>query len=82
MSETIRKLVARHPDKVEGWYKDSDGYWIDLKAGWCRAPRDEVHSVHETSVREVVAAFSSVSRCECDECRAAAAPAGNARKRK
>lgn len=69
MSRTIQALVARNPDKVEEWYRDQDGYWIELKWGWRRERHDTVHSVHADTVREVVRDFKLVTPCNCDDCR-------------
>ena len=32
--KTLDNLKASHPDKIRDWYKDSDGYWINLMPGW------------------------------------------------
>jgi hypothetical protein len=37
------KLTRKH---IASEYADSDGYWIDLKAGW-RWEADHVHGIHE-----------------------------------
>jgi hypothetical protein len=62
----IEKLVAAHPDKVSGWYKDQDGYWINLKRGW---QFWDCHCVHEWNVKDVVRSFRQVAPCSCDECK-------------
>jgi len=65
---TLDKLKAKHPDKIEGWYKDMDGYWVDLKYGWQDSPSSEVHAVHEPTVKEVVEHFKLVCPCDCLYC--------------
>ena len=52
MSKTLDKLAAAHPDKIIGWYHDSDGYWVELKTGW---QQWGVHTVHEDSVKDTLA---------------------------
>lgn len=63
---SLNKLAARHPDKVKGWYKDSDGYWIDLNKGW---QWQECHAVHEWNMKDVLASFRWVEPCNCEECK-------------
>ena len=66
--KSLNAIKAKHPDKVAGWYKDSDGYWIDLKPGW---QWQECHAVHEWNVKDAVCAFNDVKPCECDDCKKA-----------
>ena len=66
MSKTLAALAKKNPDKVRGWYKDSDGYWVDLKRGW---QLWECHSVHEWKVRDLLASFKGVEPCDCDDCK-------------
>jgi hypothetical protein len=67
MNATLAKLQAKHPDKIAGWYKDSDGYWINLRKGW---QWEECHAVHEWNVRDALASFRDVKPCDCGNCRA------------
>ena len=66
MMKTLTELLAKHPEKVRRWYKDSDGYWIDLNYGW---QWYGVHGVHEWNVKDAVASFREVTMCDCLECR-------------
>jgi hypothetical protein len=64
--KALHALQAKHPDKIKGWYKDFDGYWIDLQRGW---QWQECHTVHEWRVRDAVAAFKWIEPCSCDDCK-------------
>jgi hypothetical protein len=63
--KALDNLKAQHPEKIRGWYKDSDGYWINLKPGW---QWQECHAVHEWNVKDALASFKWIERCSCDEC--------------
>lgn len=65
MSKVLNGLMKRHPDKIHEWYHDSDGYWIDFKSGWSI---DQVHGVHEDTVKDSLIQFGRVERCECEDC--------------
>jgi hypothetical protein len=65
-NKTLDKLAASHGDKIASWYKDSDGYWIDLKYGW---QLFGTHTVHELTVKEALASFRGVHPCSCTECK-------------
>ena len=71
MSKSMSSLKAKHPDKIRDWYKDSDGYWINLKPGW---QFWDAHCVHEWKIRDVFTSFAQVRPCECDECGKAVKP--------
>jgi hypothetical protein len=64
--KALDSLQKRNPGKVQDWYQDSDGYWINLKLGWqwfgC-------HAVHEWTVKDALASFSSVEPCDCPDCK-------------
>jgi hypothetical protein len=66
VNATLNRLQDQHRDKIAGWYKDSDGYWIDLRAGW---QWQECHTVHEWNVRDAIASFRTVKPCDCGDCR-------------
>lgn len=66
--KSLQKLVTKHQDKIADAYKDSDGYWINLKPGWRREEFDYSHSVHEWSICELVSAFRNVHPCDCENC--------------
>ena len=68
-NKTLNYLAASHGDKIATWYKDADGYWVDLKYGWQASPFSEVHSLHELTVREIKNSFRDVCPCNCLECR-------------
>jgi hypothetical protein len=58
----LRELIARE-------YRDSDGYWIDLKAGWV-IPGD-AHGIVEDTKRRAYDKLKEAVPCNCRECRRA-----------
>jgi hypothetical protein len=67
MNKGLEALRRRYPDKVESYYRDSDGIWLDLKPGWSRW--GEVHSIHEMTTREIALALrDEVEVCKCEGC--------------
>lgn len=56
----MKGLAAAYPERIEGWYHDEDGWWIDLKDGWMYD--GEVHFVHEDTQEECISAFSRVEK--------------------
>ena len=57
------KLTRKH---IASEYADSDGYWIDLKAGW-RWEGDHVHGIHEDTRSAAYA--ERVIACGCAQCK-------------
>ena len=49
----------------EAW-RDSDGYWIALRNGYCDAENPQCHQIHEDTRREAMA--HNVERCDCRAC--------------
>jgi hypothetical protein len=43
------------------------GYWIYLKPGWINI-EDEIHMIHEDSVKSVMAKLANVVECDCGQC--------------
>jgi len=74
-TNTLNRFAARHHDKIDDWYKDCDGIWLNLKAGWRASECDYVHTIHEDRARDVIAAFRWVHPCDCDDCTARLAEA-------
>lgn len=69
MSKVMNDLVRRNPDKARDWYKDSDGYWLQLKRGWQSEPHSYCHGLHTETVQEMVREFRWVAPCDCDQCK-------------
>lgn len=66
----IERVVKLYAGKVASYSDESacgDGYWLYLKPGWSRW--GEVHSVHEWTIKDLIAAILEVERCECLECK-------------
>ena len=53
-------------DKIESEYRDSDGYWINLKRGWI--VRGDAHGIVENTKREAYAKLAEVVPCDCPDC--------------
>lgn len=56
---TERKACISHE------YEDSDGYWIELKAGY---EYDGCHGIHEDTRKEARECLKCVRICTCPEC--------------
>lgn len=55
--------IASDPRVEEIWEEGSDGIWIALMPGF---QWEEVHCVHEWSVKDALASFRSVEPCFCE----------------
>jgi hypothetical protein len=53
-SETIAAVVEKDP-RLEDYYADSDGHWVDIADGWLRY--GEVSVVHEWNVRDTLSSI-------------------------
>lgn len=49
-------------------YQDSDGYWIELWAGWQNGLDLGTHSIVEDTKRKAYATLKSVRPCNCAAC--------------
>lgn len=74
---TLRRWIDANPDKVYefdsgGGYSTSNetgfAYDILLRAGW-RMSDDYVHTLIESTVKDMLAQLRSVVPCDCDECK-------------
>lgn len=52
---TITEQYINNHAGVEQYYKDSDGYWIELKSGWLR--NGAVSTIHEDTILRLVTAL-------------------------
>ena len=69
---TYRTLdeLRSHPG-VERIYRDSDGIWADLRAGWRNSydePIGALHGIHENTARDVLRRVRGIVPCDCPEC--------------
>ena len=55
---------------VESEYKDSDGYWINLKRGWCQRGEQTHGIVEDTKAKAYRTLRTQVVPCDCAECKA------------
>ena len=56
-------------DVVQREYRDSDGYWIDLKPGWQNGLDPGTHGIVESTKGAAYSTLKSVKPCHCVECR-------------
>ena len=70
MKKTLLRLMQQYSDKIEEVSDEGreDGYWLYLRPGWKRGPCDEVHSVHEWNMRDLIRSMRWIVPCDCDEC--------------
>lgn len=48
---------------IKAQWLDSDGYWIELKPGWCDGENNQCHTITEDTKQE--AHQHIVARCHC-----------------
>jgi len=66
LPKTLRRAVD-HSGLFTECYKDSDGYWLQLKSGFI-GPYG-THCIHEITVKECLLQIRNVVSCSCKECR-------------
>lgn len=59
----MKRLTAKY---IEEEWKDSDGYWIVLIAGWCDAENQQCHQIHEDTRTEAL--NHEIEKCNCKDC--------------
>lgn len=69
MNKGLQRLAARYADKIDNFYRDSDGIWVEFKPGWSLWAPGEVHGIHEMTTREVAQAMTEIVPCDCDSCK-------------
>lgn len=60
------KLMKR-TDLIAKEYRDSDGYWIELKRGY--VVRGDAHGIVENTKRAAYAKLAEVVPCDCADCK-------------
>jgi len=83
LPRSLQQAIAKkYADKVdEGWSED-DGFnenggwahWVYLKPGWCNYlgdPWGGLHTIHECTVKDVLAYLKEVRPCDCGQCKKA-----------
>lgn len=63
------KRKAGRQDVIQRQYRDSDGYWIELKPGWQNGADPGTHGIVEDTKTEAYRRLSMVKPCACEECR-------------
>ena len=70
LPRTLADLYA-HPlvEEISDERAYGDGIWVYLESGIIREPCDQVHCVHEDTVKECCEAFRWIELgCDCDQC--------------
>ena len=64
-------MAKKYLERVQRQYRDSDGYWIDLRCGWRNMldPVCPLHGIHEDTKREAEFWLRRTEPCDCDECK-------------
>ena len=54
-------IPAKHRDKIEEIYRDSDGIWVFLKDGWGTITMGEdCHVIHEDTIKQVLEVMKGI----------------------
>ena len=61
-------IPKKYVERVEEYYKDSDGWWIYLNRGWCWDDKG-LHTIHEDTQKEALFALRCTEKCNCDYCK-------------
>ena len=61
MTKTNRSLIANE-------YRDSDGYWIELKDGWENGADPGTHGIVEDTKAQAYSTLRLARPCDCGEC--------------
>ena len=67
LERLMRYIPAKYKDRIEGFDHDVDGYWLDLKYGWCWDSKG-LHVIHEDSIKECLSCLRNIQPCDCKEC--------------
>jgi len=69
LPKTLQQLKQNDPRIAEIWDErvDDNGYWIYFVPGWINE-LDEVHCIHEMTVRECLEKMKSTVPCDCPSC--------------
>lgn len=68
---TLERAVKRIADKIRAVDNEcgtGDGYWAYTRPGWCWDDPG-LHTIHEYTVRDMLAAFGRIMPCDCQQCR-------------
>ena len=58
LPKTLQRLWDRNNDKIENiFHEDDNGWWIDLKYGWCWWG---CGSVHEDTIKDLIQSFKDI----------------------
>lgn len=57
--------IAR--SKISAQWRDSDGYWVELKAGYCDDSNPKCHTIVEDTKTQAMQ--HRAVKCDCSECK-------------
>lgn len=57
----------KRADVIAKEYRDTDGYWIELKPGFVVC--GDAHGIVESTKRAAINKLGQVVPCSCDDCR-------------
>ncbi len=55
-------------NKIANEYRDADGYWIELKAGWHAIGEYALHGIIAGTKREARQRAKEAEQCDCSDC--------------
>ena len=64
----LPKGLRIYRKRITDFFVDSDGIWAYLVPGWKREPCDDVHFIHEDTLKEVISGMKEAVKCKCDDC--------------
>ena len=64
-------IAKKYLERVREQYRDSDGYWIDLKRGWRNMldPMCPLHGISEDTKARAEFWLRRTEPCDCDDCK-------------
>jgi hypothetical protein len=69
MSKTFNKFVSANKNKIKEAYKDCEGYYVVVMAGYCDDMDKGRHTVIDTNSGEVMRRIRAATVCDCAECK-------------
>lgn len=65
--------MKKHEGVTDAWHESENGYWVLAGTGW-RFDHygDNIHAIHEGTLKELRRQFKTLRRCKCIDCEARA----------
>jgi hypothetical protein len=61
-------IKKKYQSRIDEIYRDSDGWWIYLKRGYCWDDKG-LHTIHEDTQKEAIECLYYTEKCDCDYCK-------------